>query len=71
MSHSYREDDMGIDVIPTFEAINLIHPHVSRVIQEMWADDEGVCIAGGDFFTVFFIQIIPYIQIKSNLTAES
>ena len=68
MSHSYREDDMGIDVIPTFEAINLIHPHVSRVIQEMWADDEGVCIAGGDSF---FIQIILYIQIKSNLTAES
>ena len=71
MSHSYREDDMGIDVIPTLKAINLIHPRVSRVIQEMWADDEGVCIAGGDFLTVFFIQIIPYIQIKSNLTAES
>ena len=65
MSHSYREDDMGIDVIPTFEAINLIHPHVSRVIQEMWADDEGVCIAGGDslFYSNYTLhpnQIRPY-----------
>ena len=54
MSYSYGEDDVGIDVVPTFQAINLIHPHVARVIQEMWADDEGICIAGGDFFTVFF-----------------
>ena len=63
MSYSYGEDDVGIDVVPTFQAINLIHPHVARVIQEMWADDEGICIAGGDFLTVFFIQTISYIQI--------
>ena len=54
MSYSYGEDNVGIDVVPTFQAINLIHPHVARVIQEMWADDEGICIAGGDFLTVFF-----------------
>ena len=55
MSYSYGEDDVGIDVVPTFQAINLIRPHVARVIQDMWADDEGICIAGGDFLTVFFL----------------
>ena len=67
MSYSYGEDDVGIDVVPIFQAINLIHPHVARVIQEMWADDEGICIAGGDFLTVFFIQTISYIQIFQAL----
>lgn len=55
MDGIYREYSIGIDIITSDQALELVNPTVVKVLREMWSDNEGICIAGGDVHTTFTI----------------
>ena len=66
MDGIYREYSIGIDIITSDQALELVNPTVVKVLREMWSDNEGICIAGGDVHTTFTIYFF-YKQYHSQV----
>lgn len=54
MESIWQENSIGIDVIPSHQALEMIDEQVATVLRELWEHNESITIAGELYIVIYF-----------------